>query len=75
MRSRTSTSDCAVCRGPLFLRYRGSAAPPSVATFAPSRHRPGEHGDLYECRRCGTVQQPSLPSGSALHSLYRAMDD
>lgn len=75
MRSRTSTSDCAVCRGPLFLRYRGSAAPPSAATFAPSRHRPGEHGDLYECRRCGTVQQPSLPGGSALHSLYRAMDD
>ena len=75
MRSRTSTSDCAVCRGPLFLRYRGSDAPPSAATFAPSRHRPGEHGDLYECRRCGTVQQPSLPGGSALHSLYRTMDD
>jgi SAM-dependent methyltransferase/GT2 family glycosyltransferase len=75
LRNRTSTSDCAVCRGPLFLRYRGSDAPPSAATFAPSRHQPGEHGDLYECRRCGTVQQPSLPSGSALHSLYRAMDD
>lgn len=75
MRSRTSTSDCVVCRGPLFLRYRGSDAPPSAAIFAPSRHQPGEHGDLYECRRCGTVQQPSLPGRSALHSLYRAMDD
>ena len=74
-RSRTSTSDCAICRGPLFLRYRGSDAPPSAARFAPSRHRPGEHGDLYECRRCGTVQQPSLPGGSQLHSLYRAMED
>ncbi|MDP8909418.1 MAG: class I SAM-dependent methyltransferase, partial [Chloroflexota bacterium] len=75
VRNRTSTSDCAVCRGPLFLRYRGSDAPASAATFAPSRHRPGEHGDLYECRRCGTVQQPSLPGGRALHALYRAMED
>ncbi len=75
MGSRTSTSDCAVCRGPLFLRYAGSDAPPSAASFAPSRHQPGEHGDLYECRRCGTVQQPSLPGARALHSLYRAMDD
>ncbi|HEV2777426.1 MAG TPA: methyltransferase domain-containing protein [Solirubrobacteraceae bacterium] len=75
VRNRTSTSDCAVCHGPLFLRYRGSDAPPSAATLAPSRHRPGEHGDLYACRRCGTVQQPSLPGASALHALYRAMDD
>ncbi|MBW3653577.1 MAG: methyltransferase domain-containing protein, partial [Actinobacteria bacterium] len=72
---RASTSDCAVCRGPLFLRYGGSDAPPSAATFAPSRHRPGEHGNLYECRRCGTVQQPSLPGGRELHALYRAMED
>ena len=64
MGSRTSTSDCAVCRGPLFLRYAGSDAPPSAASFAPSRHQPGEHGDLYECRRCGTVQQPSLPGAT-----------
>jgi SAM-dependent methyltransferase/GT2 family glycosyltransferase len=75
VRSRTSTSGCGVCRGPLFLRYRGTDAPPSAARFAPSHHRPGEHGDLYECRRCGTVQQPSLPGGSELHSLYRAMED
>jgi SAM-dependent methyltransferase len=74
-RSRTSTRGCAVCRGPLSLRLRGSTATPSAASFAPSRHRPGEHGDLYECRRCGTVQQPSLPGGSELHSLYRAMED
>lgn len=74
-RSRTSTSGCAICRGPLFLRYRGNDAPPSAASFAPSRHQPAEHGDLYECRRCGTVQQPSLPAAGELHSLYRAMED
>jgi SAM-dependent methyltransferase len=57
------------------LRYRGSAAAPTPATISPSRHRPGEHGDLYACRHCGTVQQPSLPDRRRLHSLYRTMVD
>lgn len=57
------------------LRYRGTAAVPTPASVSPSRHRPGEHGDLYHCGRCGTVQQPSLPDGGRLHALYRAMVD
>jgi SAM-dependent methyltransferase len=43
--------------------------------FVPTCHRPGAHGDLYRCRECGTVQQPSLPRGSALWALYRQMCD
>jgi SAM-dependent methyltransferase len=35
----------------------------------------GEHGDLYRCCDCGTVQQPSLPRGTELHDLYREMSD
>jgi hypothetical protein len=35
----------------------------------------GKHGDLYRCRDCRTVHQPSLPQGSELQSLYRAMVD
>ena len=35
----------------------------------------GEHGDLYRCRDCGTVHQPSLPSGAQLQHLYREMSD
>jgi SAM-dependent methyltransferase len=66
---------CRVCDGQLTLRYRGSAVAPTPATVSPSRHRPGEHADLYACRRCGTVQQPSLPDRARLHSLYRAMVD
>jgi SAM-dependent methyltransferase len=35
----------------------------------------GEHYDLYRCRECGTVHQPSLPRGTELHDLYRAVGD
>jgi SAM-dependent methyltransferase len=41
----------------------------------PSCHHVGEHGDLYRCRSCGTVHQPSLPHGAELHDLYRQMGD
>jgi SAM-dependent methyltransferase len=44
-------------------------------SFAPTFHEPGAHGDLYRCRACGTVQQPSLPSGEELYELYRDMRD
>ena len=45
------------------------------ARLSPTNHRPGEHGDLYACRDCGTVQQPSLPAGDDLHELYRGVED
>lgn len=35
----------------------------------------GEHFDLYRCVRCGSVHQTSLPRGSELHDLYRAVED
>jgi SAM-dependent methyltransferase len=47
----------------------------TAAGFAPVEHRPGQHGDLYRCTECGTVQQPSLPDAEGLHDLYRAMSD
>jgi SAM-dependent methyltransferase len=43
--------------------------------MAPTNHQTGQHGDLFRCRECGTVQQPSLPRGAALHDLYRQMSD
>jgi 2-polyprenyl-3-methyl-5-hydroxy-6-metoxy-1,4-benzoquinol methylase len=43
--------------------------------FAPAEHSPGQHGDLYRCSECGTVQQPSLPEADRLHDLYREMSD
>jgi SAM-dependent methyltransferase len=66
---------CRICNGPLELRHPGRGGPAHPADFAPSNHRPGEHGDLYACANCGAVQQPSLPSGDELHELYRDMRD
>ena len=66
---------CAICSGSLELRLPGTSAAPSPAALSPSVHEPGAHGDLYACAECGTVQQPSLPRGRALHDLYRAMAD
>ena len=66
---------CRVCAGALTLRVSGSNGHTVAATaFAPSLHEPGRHGDLLECVECGTVQQ-ALPSGDALHDLYRDVDD
>ena len=66
---------CRICNGPLELRHPGRGGPAQSADFAPSNHRPGEHGDLFACANCGAVQQPSLPSGDDLHDLYRDMRD
>jgi 2-polyprenyl-3-methyl-5-hydroxy-6-metoxy-1,4-benzoquinol methylase len=66
---------CRICNGPLELRHPGDSGPARAADFAPSNHRPGEHGDLFACAHCGAVQQPGLPSGEALHELYRDMRD
>src|SRR5215208_2099030 len=66
---------CRICAGPLEALHRGRAGAPAPQDFAPSNHRPGEHGDLFRCATCGTVQQPGLPAGDALHELYREMRD
>ena len=66
---------CRICSGPLELRFRGTPGGPSAESFSPTYHGTGQHGDLYVCRECATVQQPSLPGGDALHELYRDMSD
>jgi SAM-dependent methyltransferase len=66
---------CRICSGALDLLYAGSVSGPRAEGFSPTCHRTGEHGDLFRCRECGTVQQPSLPGGVELHDLYRSMED
>jgi SAM-dependent methyltransferase len=66
---------CGICSGPLRLRYRGDAPELVAAAFAPSCHSVSGYADLYACERCGTVQQPDLPSGAELLDLYRDMRD
>jgi SAM-dependent methyltransferase len=59
----------------LTLRFRGAESAAESQRLSPTNHRPGEHGDLFVCRDCGTVQQPSLPEGEDLHELYRGVED
>jgi SAM-dependent methyltransferase len=66
---------CRICSGPLELRFRGTPGGPSPGSFSPTYHGTGQHGDLFVCRECATVQQPSLPGGDTLHGLYREMSD
>jgi SAM-dependent methyltransferase len=66
---------CRICGGPLKLLHTGSGVTASALAFSPTNHQPGQHGDLYRCERCGTVAQPSLPTGDALLELYRKMRD
>ncbi|MCD6727630.1 MAG: class I SAM-dependent methyltransferase, partial [Solirubrobacteraceae bacterium] len=66
---------CGVCGGALALRFPGGGEAPAPGDLSPSCHRPRAHGDLYRCRECGTVQQPSLPSAGELADLYREMED
>lgn len=77
--SRPGTSDggasCRICGGPLTLTVRGGDVRADPDAMAPTNHQTGQHGNLYRCRECGTVQQPSLPRGAALHDLYRRMAD
>jgi SAM-dependent methyltransferase len=47
----------------------------SPDVLSPTNHRTGEHGDLFQCRECGTINQPALPPGSELTDLYRQMRD
>jgi SAM-dependent methyltransferase len=66
---------CRICNGGLELVQRGTVPEYEPATFRPSCHRAGGHGDLYRCESCGTVHQLSLPRGEGLHNLYRQMSD
>src|SRR5919201_806567 len=68
-------TECRICSGPLDLRFRGAASVAESQRLSPTNHRPGEHGDLFVCRHCGTVQQPSLPEGDDLYDLYRGVED
>jgi 2-polyprenyl-3-methyl-5-hydroxy-6-metoxy-1,4-benzoquinol methylase len=66
---------CRICSGVLELKVQGTGATVTAEALSPSAHEPGRHGDLLECRECGTVQQPLLPQGDLLHDLYRDMRD
>ncbi len=66
---------CGICQGVLELRFAGSTTPHQAGDFAPTCHRPRAYDDLYRCRECATVQQPSLPEGVELVDLYREMSD
>jgi 2-polyprenyl-3-methyl-5-hydroxy-6-metoxy-1,4-benzoquinol methylase len=66
---------CRICSGDLALKVQGKGASVTAEALSPSAHQPGRHGDLLECRECGTVQQPVLPQGDQLHDLYRDMRD
>jgi SAM-dependent methyltransferase len=66
---------CQICAGPLRLLHTGSGLVAQAETFSPTNHSPGQYGDLFQCERCGTVEQPSLPHGEALLDLYRHMRD
>lgn len=68
-------NNCRICSGPLRLLHTGSGLEARAETFSPTNHQPGQYGDLYQCDRCGTVEQPSLPHGDALLELYRQMRD
>src|SRR4051812_14451880 len=69
------TSTCRICAGPLWLLHAGANGAAGSGGFSPTNHEPGRFSDLFECERCGTVQQPALPSGERLLSLYRTMED
>jgi SAM-dependent methyltransferase len=70
-----AATTCQICGGPLSLLHTGSGLTADAAAFSPTNHQPGQYGDLYRCERCGTVAQPSLPTGDALLELYRHMRD
>jgi SAM-dependent methyltransferase len=66
---------CRICSGKLVLARTGRGTQPASAGFVPTCHSPGDHGDLFRCHECGTLEQPVLPQGAALHDLYREMRD
>ncbi|MEI7559145.1 MAG: methyltransferase domain-containing protein [Actinomycetes bacterium] len=69
------TIDCRICGNTADLAYPGTINVADASAMAPSNHESGVYADLYRCRDCGTVIQPSLPAGGDLHDLYRDMSD
>jgi SAM-dependent methyltransferase len=67
--------ECGLCGGPAALLHPGTAGALTAADLSPTCHRPGAHGDLFRCERCGTVEQAGVPHGDELIALYRAMKD
>jgi SAM-dependent methyltransferase len=70
-----SAAACRICQGELEPFRAGRAVSRSPTDFAPSNHRPGEHGTLFRCATCRSVQQADLPARAELHDLYREMAD
>jgi 2-polyprenyl-3-methyl-5-hydroxy-6-metoxy-1,4-benzoquinol methylase len=66
---------CRICGRALGLARRGNGVQLEPAVLRPTYHPPREHGDIYRCGACGTMQQSSLPCGAALRDLYRAVSD
>jgi 2-polyprenyl-3-methyl-5-hydroxy-6-metoxy-1,4-benzoquinol methylase len=66
---------CRICDGELTPSIPGVDARATADALRPSCHEPGRHGQLMTCAECGSVEQPALPSGDALHALYRETQD
>ena len=66
---------CRLCGDAIELRYPGVTDWADQGAFAPSSHEVGAHGDLYVCRRCGTVQTGELPTPEFLESRYADTQD
>lgn len=73
--SAPAVQGCRLCGDSTELLYPGVKDWAASGTFAPSSHEVGVHGDLYVCRRCGTVQTSELPSPEFLESRYAETDD
>ncbi len=66
---------CRLCGDATEFRYRGLEEWAVSGELAPSNHEVGVHGDLYVCRRCGTVQPGELPPEELLSARYAETDD
>lgn len=75
MSATRPANTCGICGGESSLAFKGTIDRVRAGDVAPSNHQGGVYADLYRCRDCGTVAQPSLPDGPSLHDLYRQMTD
>ncbi|MBV9047536.1 MAG: methyltransferase domain-containing protein [Solirubrobacterales bacterium] len=66
---------CRLCGDTTEFRYRGLEEWAVTGELAPSSHEVGVHGDLYVCRRCGTVQPGELPPQEVMSARYAETDD
>ena len=66
-------TECRICSGPLYLRFRGGESAAESERLSPTNHRPGQHGDLYAAAIAAPSSSPRCRRASDLHDLYRAM--